>query len=86
MLAVRPRMNKETHGDGYFYGLLLQHLPRRNEDQLLQPWDTAERALLEHRHRGTICIDEHFTSLDLEDVVRPLRTLHDLGGTERKPA
>lgn len=61
VLSVHPRMNQETHGDEYFYGLLLQHLPWRDESQLLQPWDTAERALLEHRRLGNISTDEHFT-------------------------
>ena len=45
VLSVHPRMNQETHGDEYFHGLLLQHLPWRDECQLLHPWDTAEQAL-----------------------------------------
>ena len=79
VLAVHPRMNQETHGDEYFYGLLLQHLPWRHESQLIQPYSTAEHALLAHRRLGNIATDEHFTRYDLEEAVRRVRALHNLG-------
>lgn len=82
VLFVHPRMNQETHadhGDEYFCGLLLQHLPWRDESQLLHPWDTAEQALLEHKRLGNIRTDEHFTGYDLEEAIHRVKTLHDLG-------
>ena len=51
VLSEHPRINQKTHGDEYLYGLLLQHLPWRDESQLLHPWDTAEQALLEKRKK-----------------------------------
>ena len=79
VLAVHPRMNQETHGDEYFDGLLLQHLPWRDESQLIQPYSTAEHALLAHLRLDNIATDEHFTRYDLEEAVRRIRALHNLG-------
>ena len=73
VLAVHPRMNPESHGDEYYYGLLLQHWDKA---QLIQPYATAEAALAAHcQHIPT---DKHFTKCDLDEAIRRLRTLHDL--------
>ena len=70
VLSVYTRMNPEQHGDEYYYGLLLQHLPWRDESHLFHPYDTAKEAFIAAETAGRILVDEHFTVRDLEDVVR----------------
>jgi hypothetical protein len=36
VIRVHPRMKEESHGDDYFYGLLLQHVPFRDEAELVR--------------------------------------------------
>lgn len=82
VLSVHPCMNQETHGDEYFHGLLLQHLPWRDECQLLHHGTQLSKhcmsCLIEHKRLGNIRTDEHFAGYDLEEAVRRVRTLHDL--------
>lgn len=77
LLSVYTRMNPEQHGNEYYHGLSLQHLPWPDESQLFHPYDTANEAFLAAEAAGRIRIhvDEHFTVRDLEDVVRQVRAL-----------
>ena len=75
VLSVYTRMNPEQHGDEYYYGLLLQLLPWRDESHLFHPYDTAKEAFMAAEAAGRIHVDEHFSFRDLEDVVRQVRTL-----------
>ena len=74
-------MCPEEHGDEYYYSLLLLHLPWRDDsrDNLIHPHESAETALLQHRHVGDMGIDDNFTRYDLEDAVRRVMELHRVG-------
>ena len=88
VLKLYPRMTHESHGDEYFYSLLLLHIPWRQEADLLtkpghdeyemcSQFDTHEQAVLARGQELQHNADNHRFADELEATVQRLRALDE---------
>ena len=75
-----PVMMPESHGDNYYYHLLMLYLPWRQEtEDLLGEYSTAEEALLAKRDQLQFLNSEHGSFAD--EVVQAIQQLSTLSNT-----
>ena len=75
-----PVMTPESHGDNYYYHLLMLYLPWRQEtEDLLGEYSTAQEALLSKRDQLQFLNSEHGSFAD--EVVQAIQQLSTLSNT-----
>ena len=75
-----PVMTPESHGDNYYYHLLMLYLPWRQEtEELLGEYSTAQEALLAKRDQVKFLNSEHRSFAD--EVVQAIQQLSTLSNT-----
>ena len=75
-----PVMTPESHGDNYYYHLLMLYLPWRQEtEELLGEYSTAQEALLAKRDQLQFLNSEHGSFAD--EVVQAIQQLSTLRNT-----
>eukprot|EP00884_Botryococcus_braunii_P005447 jgi/Botrbrau1/14903/Bobra.0018s0008.1 len=78
VVSMYPRMIADSHGQDYYYSLLLQYVPHRDESQLVCD-GTIMAAFHEYKRAERICTDDHFTTIDLKTLGRQYLDLEGEG-------
>ena len=81
-----PVMTPESHGDNYYYHLLMLYLPRRQEtEDLLGEYSTAQEALLAKKDQLQFLNAEHGSFADeVQQAIQQLSNLQNILDNNKK--